>query len=196
LPKPTSGKVVVDGATDFAGGYVLSGAQRIDVGCGESEFTPSLWWSADGKSWTRSKLTGAAPASDAWVTVSRISDHALMATASEWNQTTQTTSQLVWVTTTGRTWSLVASPSSMLGSGILTNGQRGLVVLIQPSSDNVGPPAIATVGDDLMVTTLSQTGDVPMVSNMTSSNCALGPTGLVILSSDGSNLWLGVPTAR
>ena len=128
---PTAfGKVVVNGATDFSAGYVISGAVLGGEGCGGAALlTPSLWWSADGKSWTRSKLTGAVPASDAWVTVSRISDHALMATASEWNQTTQTTSQLVWVTTNGRTWSLVASPSSMLGSGILTNGQRGLLVV-------------------------------------------------------------------
>jgi hypothetical protein len=194
---PTAfGKVVVNGATDFSAGYVISGAVLGGEGCGGAALlTPSLWWSADGKSWTRSKLTGAVPASDATMTVSRISDHALMATASEWNQTTQTTSQLVWVTTNGRTWSLVASPSSMLGSGILTNGQRGLLVVTPTNND--GPPTIATVGDDLTVTTLSQSGEGPAASATSVGwTSALGPIGLVIVSSDGSNLWLGVPTAR
>jgi hypothetical protein len=193
LPKPTSGVVVVDGATDFAGGYVLSGAQRIDLGCGESEFTPSLWWSAAGKSWTRSKLSGALPAGSAWVTVSRISDHALMAIATEWNQTTPVSSKQVWFTTDGRSWDLVASPSSLLSASVLTNGQRGLVVLNPP--DNDGPPTIATVGNDLTVTTLSQTGDGPVASASSIAwTPAFGPTGVVILDSDGSNLWLGVPT--
>jgi hypothetical protein len=194
LPNPSAGGVIVDGATSFAGGYVLSGAQRIDVGCGASEFIPSLWWSTDGRRWTLSKLTGAVPASDAQVTVCRISDHSLMAVAMEWNLATQLSSQLVWVTADGRTWKLVESPSSMLGLGILTNGQRGLVVGLP--SDSEGPPTVATVGDDLTVTTLSQTGDGPIAST-SSPQCvwALGPTGVVILNADGSDLWLGVPTA-
>jgi hypothetical protein len=193
LPKPTSGVVVVDGATDFAGGYVLSGAQRIDIGCGESEFTPSLWWSAAGNSWTRSKLSGALPAGTAWVTVNRISDHALMAIVTEWSQTTQLSSQQVWFTADGQTWNLVKSPSNLLSSSVLTNGQRGLVVLTP--TDNDGPPTIATVGDDLTIATLSQTGDGPVASaSSVGWMSAFGPTGVVVLSSDGLNLWLGVPT--
>ena len=185
---------MVDGATDFAGGYVLSGAQRIDLGCGESEFTPSLWWSADGKSWTRIKLTGASPASDAWVTVNRISDHSLTTIATEWNDATQLSSQLVWFTTDGRTWNLVKSPSNLLSPSVLTNGQRGLLVLTPANND--GPPTIAAVGDDLAVTTLSQSGDGPAPSaSSVGWTSAFGPTGVVILGSDGLNLWLGVPTA-
>ena len=192
LPKPTSGVVVVDGATGFAGGYVLAGAQRSDIGCGESEstpslYTPSLWWSADGKSWTRSKLAGALPAAAVWMTVNRISDHALMAVA-------QGDPQLVWVSNDGRTWRLIASPSSMLGDGILTDGQRGLVVL--PPANNGDGPTIATVDDDLTVTMLSQSGDGPVASATTIGwMWAFGPTGVVALSVDGLNLWLGVPTA-
>lgn len=194
LPNPSAGGVIVDGATNFAGVYVLFGAQRIDVGCGASDVTPSLWWSTDGRSWTRSKLTGGAPASNAQVTVSRISDHSLMAMATEWNDATQLSSQLVWVTADGRTWKLVESPSTMLGLGILTNGQCGLVVRL-PSDSEIAP-TIATVGDDLRVTTLSQTGDGPIVSTSSSYWVwALGPTGVLILNSDGSDSWLGVPTA-
>jgi hypothetical protein len=196
LPSPSAGGIIVDGATSFAGGYVLSGAQRIDVGCGASELIPSLWWSTDGRSWTRSKLAGAAPASDAQVTVTRISDHSLMAIATEWNDATQVSSQLVWVTADGRTWKLVESPSSMLGPDILTNGQCGVVV-VEPGPGADSPPTVATVGDDLTVKTLSQTGDVPIYSAAVSPIwlAALGPTGVVVLSSDGLDLWLGVPTA-
>jgi hypothetical protein len=195
LPKATFGQVVMDGATGFAAGYVVSGAVLGDEGCGgPSLLTASLWWSANGTNWTRSKLTGATPATDAWMAVRRISDHALMAIATEWDATAQLSTQLVWATADGRTWKLVASPSSLLGGGVITNGQRGLVVAAP--SDNSGPPIVAPVGDDLTVTTLSQTGDGPVASDQSTGwVAALGPTGVVILSSDGLDLWLGVPTA-
>ena len=198
LPKATSGAVVVDGATDFAGGYVLAGTQRSDNGCVESESTPSLyipslWWSADGKSWTRSKLSGALPAGGVSVGFVRISDHALMAVAHDWNVAkAEAGPEQVWVSNDGRTWRLVESPSSILLSNcVLTNGQRGLAVLPDDG------PTIATVGDDLTVTTLSQSGDGPVASATTLVGwmSAFGPTGVVALSVDGLNLWLRVPTA-
>ena len=193
LPGPNAGGIVVDGATTFAGGYVLSGAQRVDVGCGASEFVPSLWWSTDGRAWTRSQLAGAVPASNVQVITSRISDHALMAIAMEWNDAGLNT-QLVWVTADGGTWKLVKSPSSLLGYGVLTDGQRGLAISLPP--DNQGPPTLATVGDDLSVTILSQTGDGPIASDSSPAwSFAFGPTGVLVYSLDGSNLWLGVPTA-
>jgi hypothetical protein len=194
LPKTTFGKVVVDGATDFAAGYVVAGAVLGDEGCGGARLlTPSLWWSANGTGWTRAVLTGATPASDATMAVSRISDHALMAIATEWNATTQLSSQLVWVTTDGKTWRLVKSPSNLLSAGVLTDGQRGLVVLAP--ADNSGPPTIATVANDLTVTTLSQAGDGPVASASSVGwvQAAFGPTGVAFLSSDALNLWLGVP---
>jgi hypothetical protein len=196
LPKATFGKVVVDGATDFAAGYVVSGAVLGPEGCGGSSLlTPSLWWSADGQSWTRSKLAGATPSSEATMTVSRISDHVLMAIASEWNATTQATTQVVWVTTDGRTWSLVKAPSNLLSANVMTNGQRALL-FVEPTGIN-GPPTIATVADDLTVATLTQTGDGPMASadSVGWAPAAFGPAGLVVLSSDGLDLWLGVPAA-
>jgi len=195
LTKATFGDFVVDGATDFAAGFVVSGTVVGNEGCGggASVFTPSLWWSADGTIWTRSKLTGAAPAGDAWITVNRISDHALMAIASRWDDAAQTYEQLVWVTADGRTWNLVKSPSSLLGTDVITDGQRGLLVVAPP--DN-GPPTIATVGDDLTVTTLGQAGDGPVASASSAGwTSALGPTGVVVLSQDGLDMWLGVPTS-
>jgi len=128
------------------------------------------------------------------VTVNRISDHSLLAIATEWNQTTQLSSQLVWFTTDGRTWNLAQSPSNLLTSSVLTNGQRGLVLA---ASGDGGLPTIATVGDDLAVTTLAQSGDSPIASSSSVlwMASAFGPTGIVVLSADGLSLWLGVPTA-
>jgi hypothetical protein len=196
LPKATSGAVVVDGATDFAGGYVLAGKQLSDSGCREPEstpplYTPSLWWSADGKNWTLSKLPGALPSGAVSVSFIRISDHALVAIAQDF-------AEQVWVSNDGRTWRLVKSPPSVLRSNrVLTNGQRGLAVL---DAANYGDGlTVATVGDDLTVTTLTQTGDVPIYSAASSpalpAAFAFGPTGVVALSEDGLNLWLGVPIA-
>jgi hypothetical protein len=191
LPKPTSG-VVVDGATAFAGGYVISGAHPYEIGCGESEYVPSLWWSADGNSWTPGTTTGAVPSTSTFVTVDRISDHALMAIAQQWDATSQVSSQQVWVSGDGRTWNLVKSPSSLLSANILSDGQRGILVV---PALNGGPPAVATVDDDLTVTTLSQSGEGPVDSDESNAwISAFGPTGVVILSVDGLNLWLGVPT--
>lgn len=194
LPKPASGSILVDGATAFAGGYVISGAQRLDIGCGMSEFVPSLWWSSDGKSWTSGNLSGAMPAGDAWVTVNRISDHALMAIAQGWDATGLVSSQQIWFTGDGQTWKLVKSPSGLLNANVLTNGQRGLMAVHQ--TNGYGPPTVATVNDDLTVTILSQSGDGPVDSDTSNQwMSAFGPTGVVILSVDGLNLWLGVPTA-
>jgi hypothetical protein len=196
LTSPAFGRFVLDGAADFAGGYVISGAVLKDAGCGQTWVTPSIWWSADGKSWSRSQLPGAANANDAWITTTKVSDHALMAIADEWNEATQVSSRQVWVSNDGRAWKLAASPSGLLGNDIMTDGQRGLVV-VEPGPGAEGPPTVATVGDDLTVKTLSQTGNVPIYSAAVSPNwlTALGPTGVVILSSDGLDLWLGVPAA-
>jgi hypothetical protein len=192
LPNPAAGPVVVDGATAFADGFVLSGAEQIQVGCGESVQVPSVWWSKDAKSWTAPVLPGATPAAAAWVSVDRISDHAVMATAWMVDATTQSSSELVWATVDGRTWKPVEWPASLRRATILTNGQRGLI-FANLSGDLSGSP-IATVDNDLTLTTLTQSGDLPRGSTMVGTQ-AFGPTGVVALSSDGLNLWLGVPTA-
>jgi hypothetical protein len=196
LKSPAFGKFVLDGATTFAGLYVISGAVLKDSGCGQTWETPSLWWSADGRSWTRNKLPGVATASDAYITTTKVSDNALMAVANEWDEATQVNSQQVWVSSDGNAWKLVASPSSMLGDGIMTDGRRGLVVA-EPGPGSDGPPTVATVADDLSVKTLSQTGDVAVYSAALAPVwlATLGPTGVVILSLDGLDLWLGVPAA-
>ena len=200
LPKSTFGDVLVQGGTAFGGGFVVSGAVRGDEGCGGYRLlTPSLWWSTDGKGWTRATLTGAAPATDAWMAVTKISDHALMAIASEWNEVTQVSSEKVWVTTDGRTWKQILSPSKTLDSTIRTDGRQGLA-LVQPDAnppETDGPVVVSAVDDDLTVRPLPQTGAVPMASQSPSSwVSSMGPAGLVMMSNDYAILWLGAPAGR
>ena len=200
LPNSTFGDVLVQGGTAFGGGFVVSGAVRGDEGCGGYQLlTPSLWWSTDGKGWTRATLDGAAPATDASIAVTKISDHALMAVASGWNAVTQVSSEKVWVTSDGRTWKLIVSPSKMLDSPIRTDGRQGLALVdpdVNPPTTD-GPVVVSAVDDDLTVRPLPQTGDVPMASQSASSRItSMGPAGLVMMSSDYSILWLGAPAAR
>lgn len=194
LPTATFGKVIVYGGTSFAAGYVVAGAVQGDEGCGMTLLRPALWWSADGKAWTRATLPGAALAPNAWMNVSRLSDSALAAIATEWDDKTQISSVRAWVTRDGRTWDVAGVPAILLGQQILSNGRRAVVVA--PPIDLQGPPTIMNIDDDMAVTTLSQSGNGPVASDTSPYwLSALGPTGIVVLSSDGSNLWLGVPTA-
>ena len=66
---------------------------------------------------------------------------------------------------------------------MLTNGQRGLV-LANPTGDFSGC-IMATVDEDLTLTTLTQSGDLTAGPAMVGT-LALGPTGVVALSSDGA----------
>jgi hypothetical protein len=214
VPTVTTGTFVLDGATAFASGYVVAGAVLGDEGCGgPALLTPSLWWSTSGTSWSRVKLPGATPAPDATMAVTRISDHALMAIATVWDPGATASpaaglpggfrsgiaaelhaiahpTQTVWVSSNGQDWKLVQSPSSMLNDQVMTDGRKGLVV--ETPADGTGAPTIAIVGDDLSVTTLSESGAVPdaLSSNWT---YALGPSGLVCVLSDGTDLRLGLP---
>jgi hypothetical protein len=196
LPTATFGTVEVQGGTAFAGGYVLSGAVRGDEGCGGPNYvTPSLWWSADGKAWSRVKLSGATPGTDAWMSVTRISDHSLLAVQTSYDSTTQVNSTAGWVSTDGRTWSPTSAYAAELPGNLYSNGQRSMT-LIAPPSEGSEMPVVATVDDDLTVTELSQSGDVPTDLGNIGWAAALGPSGLLVVSLDGNNAWLGMPTTR
>jgi hypothetical protein len=191
MPKSAAGTVFVDGATAFAGGFVLSGAQQIQLGCGESVQVPSVWSSADGKSWTRPTLPGAIPVDSTWVNVDRISDRVVMATAWTYDSATQSSSELVWATSDGRTWKQLAWPPNLFRAAVLTDGKRGLLFATPTGSFETA--IIATVDQDMNVAILTSSGDLPTGGAMMGTT-ALGPAGIVELSSDGLNLWLGVPT--
>ena len=69
------------------------------------------------------------------------------------------------------------------------------IVVAAPSGDQGGPLTIQTVGDQLDAASLSQTGDGPVqTTDSVPTVEAVGPTGLVVVSVDGSHLWLGVPS--
>jgi len=74
----------------------------------------------------------------------------------------------------------------------VTNGSRGLV--LSNSIDVSQPAAILAFQDDLTLTELTQTGDVPdqALLNWNTNQFALGPTGIVVMSSDGSTFLIGV----
>jgi len=194
LPKPASGVFEANDVANFDASYLISGAVRGDEGCGGYQTVkPSLWWSADGTSWTRSVLPGAAPASDAWMTMTRVSDKTLVAIAHEFDAATQVISIRVWVTHDGRAWQLSSSAPTVIDDSVLSDGRRGVVVDI--ALEVGGPPVVTTISDDLTATTLSHSGSVPSIASETNSySVAVGPAGVVILSTDGTHLWLGVPT--
>lgn len=193
LPKPDSGVFAVNDVANFDASYVISGAVRGDEGCGGYQnVKPSLWWSVDGKSWTRSVLPGAAPTTDAWLTLIRVSDKTLVAIAHEFNAATQTASERMWVTADGKTWRLASSVPTAFDDQVLSDGKRGVVIDVVLEAD--GPPAVTTIGDDLKATALSHSGSVPSISSGTNSySSAVGPAGVVILSDDATKLWLGAP---
>lgn len=202
------GVQAIESGTAFSGGYVLAGATLGPPGgCGggSGALTASLWWSADGSTWSRDSLSGTTPGDQVSMGVCRISDHALLASESSSNSTTAVVVDSYWISTDGRTWSSASLPSmvnSYPGTSVLTNGQRGL--LVYPPSLNYGADGQATgqvvasqiyaFEDDLSLVKLAQTGDGPDDAWANEGTTqALGPTGLVVVSSDGSSLWFGVP---
>lgn len=195
LSKTTFKKVTIDDATAFAGGFVLSGATiGPDAGCGGSSLmTPSLWWSADGKSWIRDQVSGAVPNTSASMSVTRINDHALLATQSSWNEATQTSSEAVWTSTDGRNWT-PAKETTLADMHVMTDGQNGLAMSWSP--DDGGKVAILAFDDSLNAAPLVQTGEQP--TDLWASGswaAALGPAGLVISDVAGARFWIGVPIA-
>jgi hypothetical protein len=125
------------------------------------------------------------------MSVCRINDHALF--ASEWREDTGATAN--WISTDGQTWKPVSIPGFALMPGatdptFLSNGQRA--VIISGWLDPNGPATIYAFQNDLSVTKLTQTGELPEWDLL--SRAAFGPTGLII-TDDNGNTWVGVPVA-
>jgi hypothetical protein len=181
---------LVNDAAAFAGGYVIAGAVLVpDSACGvPATTTPSLWWSSNGTAWSRDAVSGTTSAtgsgSYASMSVCRITDHALLATEFPSRPGSDTTA--MWTSTDGRTWKPLAGPS--IDGTVITDGRHGVVV----QSSDAGGLTILAFTNRLGLVTLAQTGDLPDEAG--SSNVALGPVGLLIVSGDGSNTWVGVPT--
>jgi hypothetical protein len=191
----------IESGAVFSGGFVLAGATLgAAIGCGGylNPLTGSLWWSADAKTWTRDVPSGATSGAQVSMSVSLISDAALLATESSSDGIGGPTVTSSWISTDGRNWKSISIPPSIdiARALIVTNGRRGLV--LSNSYDETKPAPILAFQDDLTLTELAQTGDIPDQTVMQSwayQRFALGPTGIVVMSDDGSSLWVGVPVA-
>jgi hypothetical protein len=188
LPKPPSGTLMVNGATSFAGGLVVAGAVIGEEGCGgPASIHPALWWSADGSSWTRESLPDASTAAGASLSVRRLNDNEIVA-VSQAGDTPD-----AWVSMDGKTWSKAPAPTIEALFGALTDSRRSIAVV---APDDQGPLTFKTIGDQLDVAALPQTGDGPVqTADSIPTMEAVGPTGVLVISVDGSHLWLGVPSA-
>ena len=183
----------VNSGTAFAGGYVIAGNTFGPVpegeGCasGPTLLTPSLWYSPDGRTWTRDEVPGVVAGTDVTMEVSRLTDHLL--SAQEWNLDAASPA---WISTDGRTWKSAAIPkvTSVPKVTWLANGTHVLLSVV-PDEDN---PAIHlySIGDDLATTEITQTGDVP--PGAVAHGPILGPVDLLAADDDG-NVYLGVPAA-
>ena len=197
----------IDDGTAFSDGYVLAGTYgtpdcAVTIGPAPTlpPVTAAVWWSADAASWTRVSLPGAMSSSDGQsVSVCRLSDRALMAIDSKWNNTSQTSEQLAWVTTDGRTWRSVTLPAGISEPDILTDGQRALVVRPVGDDQTVGHLSLQTFDADYTLVNLRQSGAQPSISYMGTGMgepyglVAVGPSGVVV--TDGHQLWMGTPSA-
>jgi hypothetical protein len=190
LPKVASGTLVLDGATSFAGGFVLIGGVLGEGGCGGPDHIhAATWWSADGAAWSRSTLPGSMTAANAAIGVQAISDRVVIAT-----QTSPDGSKLLaWTSTDGRSWTAVRAPSDQLTLYPVTDG-RHAALMLDPESGN-GAPTVFAIGEDAGVTTLGQSGDGPIASEDSGGwTFAVGPTGILVVRYDGGAAWLGVPS--
>jgi hypothetical protein len=193
LPKVSSGTLVLDGASSFARGFVLAGAVLGDGECGgPAHLHAATWWSADGAAWSRSALPGSMTAAGASIAVTAISDRVVAVT-----QTSPDGSKLLaWTSTDGRSWTSVHAPSDLLDRmwfGLETDGRH--TALIRDPELGIGAPIIFAIGEDAGVTTLRQGGNGPIASEDSGGwTSAVGPTGILVVRSDGSDAWLGLPS--
>jgi hypothetical protein len=198
-------EALVDDGTAFSGGFVLAGttgaADCTAVVSDGSTPRPILrtaaaWWSADASSWTRIPLPGAVATPDAQFTwVSNLGDRAVLIV-----QDTPDGKRSAWGSHDGRTWTSVDFPSGPYQWEIVSGGQHNLIVEPAGSLDKAGPLTVRTLDDNFGLATVKQTGELP---NILYSNpggysygmVAIGPTGVVVKSSDGGQLWYGKPSA-
>jgi hypothetical protein len=190
-PPVSSRTGFVNGATAFAGGFVAVGATRGEEGCGSSSLMPSVWWSADGGSWSRATLPGVATSPDVWMSVCRLDDHEILATAQTYDQSTQTSIVTRWRSLDGKAWKPFTAPDAM--GPVVTDGQRAIASGI----DDKGNSHFWAFEPDGSLRELSQTGQVIDINAGYGGTVAvLGPAGVVQTDSMGSRFYLGVPTGN
>jgi len=206
---PFANSLVNDG-TAVTGGFVLAGLDGTPD-CGttvvEQGDTPpppvsrtaAVWWSADGTSWTHISLPGAVSSSqygDTWV--SRLGDQKVLVE----------NGGQAWVSSDGQTW----TPANLPGvtqDAIVAQGQHNLVVKglgVDAGEGSWSPVAagklgLQTINGSSALVSIGQTGDAPELVYWDGyygpyGMVAVGPTGVVVTSADGSQLWFGTPTTK
>ncbi|HEX3427645.1 MAG TPA: hypothetical protein VHS36_02470 [Candidatus Limnocylindrales bacterium] len=187
LPQISAGRLVVTGATSFAGGLVVAGAVIGPEGCGgASSIHPSIWWSADGASWTREPLTGASNGNDAAMSIVRITDRALVAI-----ERSASPGDRAWLSDDGRTWTRIAAPSTIVEFRLVTDGRHAVAVV---RLEGASAPAVIAFHETGSTSTLAETGDRPDPSADGSQwSFAVGPTGILMVRENGGTVWLGHP---
>jgi hypothetical protein len=189
-----SGFALPGAVLETAGDEPSPGTQNCSGGGSTSPrpplYVPAVWWSADGSNWTRETLPGTSPSERVDISIERLGDHALLATAH-----TDASEPLEWVSADGRNWRAVDWGSSASSAGkTLTDGRRSLV------GDGLGfelaQVRFFLLGPNLDLIPLEQTGltsDMPVYPNSgEGAQIALGPAGL--LMTDGPDFWLGTIT--
>jgi hypothetical protein len=200
---------LVDDGTANSGGFVLAGTAGTQD-CGGTSYdgsppppisrTATVWLSADSSSWTRISLPGAIASSeyrDTWVC--RLSDRALLVV-----DDISGAERSAWASKDGRTWTAVNLPDDIDQRDILSGGQHNLIVepaLTANKLVDLVNLRLRTIDDGFAVVAVDQSGEVPhlVYSNWggpTYGLVALGPTGVVVTNTDGSQLWFGTPSAE
>ncbi len=181
--------ILVDGATAFAGGFVVAASVPVPAegcGTGSAPKTPSLWWSRDGSKWSRDALSPQLTGSQASASVQRISDNALLAVGTTWGKVV---TSRAWTSADGRVWT-PDPDAQVLDNNLLTNGTYGLLF----SNPDSGKVSIWGFNSDLRLVALPQTGDLPTAPFTDGNRPVLGSAGLIVPSTDGTRFWLGIPT--
>jgi hypothetical protein len=177
----------VTGATAFDGGFVLAGVafgpETEGCGSGPTLLSPALWWSPDGRTWTRSSLPNPISGTNATMSVTEY-DGKILRTSAFVQDDNGDSRDASWVSEDGHTW----IPFSE--SGGLPSSLHGRVT--QSLSLGDGPSTtVCVVRSDLSTAELVQTGDVPDWSRTLS---IIGPNGVVAVD-DSGNTYFGIPVA-
>jgi hypothetical protein len=192
----------VNSPVAISGGFVLPGVIMVKKGhivpsdgsggCGmagsdQSLYQAALWWSPDGKTWTRDTLKGTTSGyfDGIDMSVTRIDDHTVVASESFGS----TNSQLEWVSKDGKTWTSLKDSSIYGDRSVVAGRDRGLVYGELLSGSKYWQNLLSFSGG-LTLTKLHQTGDIPWTDW---PQMVLGPSGLLV-TVDGSQFWVGVPT--
>ena len=196
---------VVQDPAAFAGGLLITGYVNENMSCsGGALVKPTVWWSADGGSWTQVALPGSKLGTSATSVVQSLTDHLVMIHGATWSGEKQTGSQY-WTSQDGHTWTPIADPK-IDSMALVTDGVRAFAFTCTanyanyydpPHCTGQSAPAIKAISANVALTAVVQSGTIPPYSSDSSDgweSVAVGPTGLVVVDANGA-VWFGLPSA-